>query len=160
MASKSTRKLAEEDVEMDMTPMIDVTFLLLIFFMCTLSFATSEGMLISYLPKDQGVFKPPAKQDPVEPSYIKLIKVGKETKIGLGSDRYAGEAKFEKLFQKLSLIVKSTPNSPVIIDPDIEVPFQDVISTLNVCRRIQNEAYGKKLKVKFAANHEVDEKKK
>ena len=38
-----------------MTPMIDVTFLLLIFFMCTLKFKILEGKLGAYLPKDVGV---------------------------------------------------------------------------------------------------------
>ncbi len=44
-----------EKIEMDMTPMIDVTFLLLIFFMCTLKFKVLEGKLTAYLPKDVGV---------------------------------------------------------------------------------------------------------
>ncbi|MEZ5989636.1 MAG: biopolymer transporter ExbD [Planctomycetota bacterium] len=42
------------DTEMDMTPMIDVTFLLLIFFLC-LEFKTLEGKLAANLPKDVGV---------------------------------------------------------------------------------------------------------
>jgi biopolymer transport protein ExbD len=41
-------------VEIDLTPMIDVVFLLLIFFMCTLSFAVNEGRLVTHLPKDRG----------------------------------------------------------------------------------------------------------
>jgi biopolymer transport protein ExbD len=36
-------------------PMIDVTFQLLIFFMCTIKFKTLEGKLAAYLPKDVGV---------------------------------------------------------------------------------------------------------
>jgi len=35
--------------------MIDVTFLLLIFFMCTLEFKTLDGKLAAYLPKDVGI---------------------------------------------------------------------------------------------------------
>ncbi len=42
--------------DIDMTPMIDVTFLLLIFFMCTLKFKTLEGKLSAFLPKDFGAF--------------------------------------------------------------------------------------------------------
>jgi biopolymer transport protein ExbD len=38
----------------DFTPMIDVTFLLLIFFIVTLKFATIEGAFDSALPKDRG----------------------------------------------------------------------------------------------------------
>lgn len=46
------RSLAQARV--DLTPMIDVTFLLLIFFLCTLSFRVLEGKLESHLPKDVG----------------------------------------------------------------------------------------------------------
>ena len=38
----------------DMTPMIDVTFLLLIFFIVTLKFKILEGRLDAALPKDRG----------------------------------------------------------------------------------------------------------
>lgn len=40
--------------EPDLTPMIDMVFLLLIFFMCTLSFKVLEGRLSTHLPKDLG----------------------------------------------------------------------------------------------------------
>jgi biopolymer transport protein ExbD len=43
-----------EEIKPDMTPMIDVTFLLLIFFIVTLKFKTLEGRLDSNLPKDMG----------------------------------------------------------------------------------------------------------
>ena len=49
------KEIAEEEFEMEMTPMIDVTFLLLIFFLCTIKFKVLEGKLAAYLPKDVGV---------------------------------------------------------------------------------------------------------
>ena len=48
------RKVKFEEVEMDMTPMIDVTFLLLIFFLC-LEFKTLESKLSANLPKNVGI---------------------------------------------------------------------------------------------------------
>lgn len=48
-------EIANEECKMEMTPMIDVTFLLLIFFMCTIKFKTLEGKLAAFLPKDVGV---------------------------------------------------------------------------------------------------------
>ena len=48
-------EIMDEKCELQMTPMIDVTFLLLIFFMCTLKFKVLEGKLGAYLPKDVGV---------------------------------------------------------------------------------------------------------
>ena len=69
---------------MDMTPMIDVTFLLLIFFMCTLKFKTLEGKLAAYLPKDVGV-NPEAIElrDPVEVT-IRVLRPG--TRLTPGPD--------------------------------------------------------------------------
>jgi biopolymer transport protein ExbD len=44
-----------EEVELDLTPMIDVVFLLLIFFIVTMKFKVLEGKLDTELPKDVGV---------------------------------------------------------------------------------------------------------
>ncbi len=50
------RKKAEiEEVTMELTPMIDVVFLLLIFFIVTMKFKVLEGKLETELPKDVGV---------------------------------------------------------------------------------------------------------
>jgi biopolymer transport protein ExbD len=43
-----------EEKEISITAMIDVTFLLLIFFLCTLRFRTLEGKLSAHLPRDSG----------------------------------------------------------------------------------------------------------
>lgn len=45
--------LAQEEYKMDMTPMIDVVFLLIIFFLC-IDFKILEAKLPAYLPKDKG----------------------------------------------------------------------------------------------------------
>ena len=55
MASNSAREAATEEVEMQMTPMIDVTFLLLIFFLCSIKFKLLDGKMQTYLPRDLGV---------------------------------------------------------------------------------------------------------
>jgi len=43
-----------EEPRADLTPMIDVVFLILIFFLCTLRFRDLEGRLDALLPKDLG----------------------------------------------------------------------------------------------------------
>ena len=48
------KKKKFKEVKTDMTPMIDVTFLLLIFFIVTLKFKILEGRLDAALPKDRG----------------------------------------------------------------------------------------------------------
>jgi len=69
------KEIAAEESKLDMTPMIDVTFLLLIFFMCTLKFKTLEGKLAAYLPKDVGVNQSEA--EPIEKVEI-LVQVIEE----------------------------------------------------------------------------------
>jgi|JI102314A1RNA_FD_contig_31_8942419_length_1364_multi_6_in_0_out_0_1 biopolymer transport protein ExbD len=64
---------AQAETKMDMTPMIDVTFQLIIFFMCNIKFKMLEGKLQTYLPKDVGVNTTP--QDKVlEKVDIRIIR--------------------------------------------------------------------------------------
>ncbi|MBN4049883.1 biopolymer transporter ExbD [bacterium AH-315-M10] len=48
------KELMDDEPELDMTSMIDVVFLLLIFFMVTMNFRVKEGKLEQRLPKDIG----------------------------------------------------------------------------------------------------------
>ena len=45
----------EDKVELQLTPMIDCVFLLLIFFLLTMKFRHEEGHLKSWLPRDRGL---------------------------------------------------------------------------------------------------------
>ena len=60
MAKKKNADKVKEEVKLELTPMIDVTFLILIFFMCTLKFKTLESKIDSYLPLDKGLSNAPA----------------------------------------------------------------------------------------------------
>ncbi len=44
-----------EELEIDLTPMIDVVFQLIIFFMCIMKFKTLEKKIEAYLPKEIGI---------------------------------------------------------------------------------------------------------
>ncbi|MHC4662396.1 MAG: ExbD/TolR family protein [Planctomycetota bacterium] len=55
MARKRKKKDGEQEVpSLPLTPMIDCTFLLLIFFMLACRFRSEEGKLQAHLPKDRG----------------------------------------------------------------------------------------------------------
>ncbi len=60
---------AQEEVKPDMTPMIDVVFLMIIFFIC-IDFKVLESKLPAYLPKDKG-----SQNTKVEPQEQLSIKV-------------------------------------------------------------------------------------
>ncbi len=72
------KEIASQESKMEMTPMIDVTFLLLIFFMCTLKFKTLEGKLAAYLPQDVGVNTSDA--EPIEKVEIMMRVIDEGTK--------------------------------------------------------------------------------
>ena len=90
------QELAREKVELELTPMIDVTFLLLIFFLCTLKFKTLEGKLAAYLPKDVGVN--PSQVEPREAIDLRLrvaLPGTKLTQVAPGQWRpYSGSGRF------------------------------------------------------------------
>ena len=72
------KQIAEEESKLEMTPMIDVTFLLLIFFMCTIKFKTLEGKLEAFLPKDVGVNASDAPPKEKIDIVIKTVKPGRK----------------------------------------------------------------------------------
>ena len=65
MRIKQNKRVIEES-ELDMTPMIDIVFQLLIFFLLSAKFISLEGQLSSYLPKDRGLQASFSKIEPDE----------------------------------------------------------------------------------------------
>ncbi|GIW72611.1 MAG: hypothetical protein KatS3mg102_2153 [Planctomycetota bacterium] len=53
--SRGLETVKKVEVKMSMTPLIDIVFLLLIFFMVASKFKTTEGKIQSFLPRDRGL---------------------------------------------------------------------------------------------------------
>ena len=68
----------QEDAKLDMTPMIDVVFLLIIFFLC-IDFRILEAKLPAYLPNDRG--SSPENQEPLEQLRVKIVLDNWGTKV-------------------------------------------------------------------------------
>jgi len=142
--------------KLDMTPMIDVTFLLLIFFMCTLKFKTLEGKLSAFLPKDVGVNTTPA--EPKEKIEIRMDvksagnKVKPQTGASYTLDDETKRSRF--VFDKSRVITysigakkttdlmevqntlrafyKQDPTRPATIDPRQGIITSEVVGLLDV----------------------------
>jgi len=71
----------QEEVKPDMTPMIDVVFLMIIFFIC-IDFKVLESKLAAYLPKDKG-----SQSTVVEPQEQLSVKVYVENEGNKAYDR-------------------------------------------------------------------------
>lgn len=95
--SEQLRKIIEEEVVIEMTPMIDVTFLLLVFFIVTMKFRVLEGKLDARLPKDMGQNAGGA---PVDREKVRIrIKLVKSEPKKL-RDMVIKRASFEEIFGK------------------------------------------------------------
>ena len=89
--------IARKEHKMEMTPMIDVTFLLLIFFLLTLRFKTLEGKLAAYLPKDIGVNTTEAEPREKVEITLRVKQVGDKRDPGDMRMEWSGEGRFEFL---------------------------------------------------------------
>lgn len=167
--SSSTKKFSEQEIRMDMTPMIDVTFLLLIFFLCTLNLKPLEGILLSHLPKDVGPSSSSVTKDPVEPTRIMLRRVEEpsnppgpdEIMIVCDNHNYSGEEKYEDLHAYLSQRASRLDKMDVLIIADYydamtalhDVPHGEIIAVLDICHVINNSKdFKDKLNIKFHLN--------
>ena len=140
----------QDEIKTDMTPMIDVVFQLMIFFMCTIKFKTLEGKLSAYLPKDVGVNTNDS--EPKEKVDI-IIRVRKEgTKMhplndvawsGQGPFRYGDDrvlefqvgpkkyASVQELNARLKDLFQADPERGATIDSLPGTVYEDVVAVLD-----------------------------
>jgi len=136
---------------LNMAAMIDVVFLLLIFFMCTSAAPEIENELPTRLPQSTGER---AKTEEFDPIRIRLSRPA-ETLLLTCDDQpcvdAAGRASFGSLVLKLSQRRAVKPPAvvdvPVIIEGEAGVPFGKMIRALNSCyatdfRRVAFSAKG------------------
>lgn len=144
--------IAQEEHEMEMTPMIDVTFLLLIFFLCTLKFKTLEGKLTAYLPKDVGVNSSDAEPKEKVEITIKVVKEGekRDWRPGKINQPWSGEGRYlyvgrelaysigpikfrdlDALSARLKNIYKSDSERPATIDCRQKTVYGDMVPVLD-----------------------------
>ena len=157
MARKS-RTAELEEVSLDLTPMIDIVFNLLIFFMCATKFRTPEGLIEAFLPKNRGQsagtpqidlndvrikllwYDGAGRPTDAEKGGLVVIKINDQTFNQAGdleANPYPEKSDvWANLFAKLQELKGAYSGSgekglPVIIDARKQVPTKFVISTLN-----------------------------
>ncbi|MBI4712244.1 MAG: biopolymer transporter ExbD [Planctomycetes bacterium] len=146
-------KTEEASMDIPMTPMIDVIFQLMIFFMCSIHFKSLEGKLYSYLPKDKGM-NMTVVTDPIldevrislvynesKPPYLAEIKIGQQS-----------IPDWDALKKQLATIWEGVDKTdvdriiPFKIDPKSpKIPVQSIVKVLDICNEIGVR------KVEFAA---------
>lgn len=125
-------------IELMMTPMIDVIFLLLVFFLTTSSFQMVEQLLPSAVSQvkeplgDSPEPPPEPTQDALEQVIIKLNLQGDTVDALLNGVALADLSQLKSRFQALGQV---RANVPVIIDPAVSVQAKDVVLVYDWARQ-------------------------
>lgn len=121
------RRRPKENLEISMTPMIDVVFLLLIFFMVTTTFDRERALKI-HLPEAEGVEK---NQEAREIN----LTIDADGAYYVNNSRLA-DRQLETLKHALLTAAGNSRNMPFIISADAKTPHQAVMSALDVAAKI------------------------
>jgi biopolymer transport protein ExbD len=124
----------------NMTPMIDVTFLLLIFFIVATNFQRQEGILESKLPEAT----PPSAAPPVPPLTVSLAPTltgtgaGVEVRVNnvipevqVGGQVLRGLPALDHYLRNTMQVQYDPENTTVVIDPNDSTPWEYVLIAYN-----------------------------
>ncbi|MFB3058666.1 MAG: ExbD/TolR family protein [Gammaproteobacteria bacterium] len=115
-----------EEVNINLTPLIDVVFLLLIFFMVSTTFDTTSQLKIKL---------PEASQDEaIKPKQPLYLVINMEGKFFLNS-RELSSQKSEALSLALQRILDGS-DRPIVIQSDAESPVQSLVTAMDVVARL------------------------
>jgi len=128
------------DFGFQIAPMVDVVFVLLLFFMACAGEKTKEGYFDIGLPSPSAD-KPEKFSTPivVDVDALGNIFVNGEQKSTSAKDR-----ELKALEEFLASAAKNSPDDPVIIRPNMEARHERVVDVLNVCRlaRVAKLSFG------------------
>jgi len=111
-------------LEISLTPMIDVVFLLLIFFMVTTTFSKETAIKVQ-LPQAQG-----QQAEKYDPGQVLTLTIDKSGQYFI-NDKAIHDRSLASLTKELTA-VSSNKQTPLIINADANAPVQAAINVLDV----------------------------
>ncbi|NVJ59652.1 MAG: biopolymer transporter ExbD [Gammaproteobacteria bacterium] len=118
---KQVAKRREEDAEIDMTPMLDIVFIMLIFFIVTASFVKEAGVTVS---------NPGAITAKARPNANVFIAVTKNGDVYIDNKNIA----VEKLKVEIQRIKAETPEGSIVIQADKDSKAGVVMKVLDAAK--------------------------
>jgi biopolymer transport protein ExbD len=151
MRTPSIFNRGRREISISMTPMIDVVFLLLIFFLWNVGAQVTEYVLPSRLSAAAGTSERPQLDEPppeadFDAVVIRILWTGDAPAWTVND---APIATLAEVRTHLATIAQIKRDAPVILDPDPQVPLGDVIDVYDAARLEKFE------KVQFAASEGV-----
>ena len=118
----------------NITPLIDVIFLLMVFFIMTINFNKAEGVLENQLPQVGATESAEAPKD-YETVRLKIKMVKEDTQLKI----YLQERVLYH-YSDLLYFLNQLPNDILIIfEPSDNVPYKHVIGVYNICLKSKKE---------------------
>ena len=113
----------EEETDIDITPMLDVVFIMLIFFIVTASFVKESGI---------GLNKPPASNEPPNPDAPKpiVVEINKLNEIRI-ANRVVGVRAVKANITRLKA---ESPESSVVVKVDPKAKTKAIVETIDGIR--------------------------
>ena len=121
MRRRATRR-GNDQADVNMTPMLDIVFILLIFFIVTATFLQEQG--IDMRPP------PPSDTPPEESNPVILIQVDNENRVFVNQDPTSAL----RVLAAVSRIRAEQPNSAVLIEVSDEAEHGTIVSILDEMR--------------------------
>ena len=109
--------------EINITPLLDLAFVLLIIFIITTPLIENSVNLV--IPSSG------ATNAPVNPSEVQTISIDRNATIQLNNEQIDSEA----LVIRLSELKRANPNVAVVIRPDRDLPVQKLVSVMDALQR-------------------------
>ena len=143
----STRKkrkkgVGGEEMQLQMTSMIDVVFLLLIYFVITANFTIDEGTLLATMPGNSAQDRPEDQLDP--PVNIELTTSGDFVtyRIRVDGQEPSNASELAAYMKNRVAIGQMAKDDIVQIKPQGEVRWQHVVNVFNACVSAELENVG------------------
>ncbi len=115
------RRYAEETPEIDMTPLVDMVFILLIFFIVTTSFVRESGVEVE---------RPQAASATAREKVSMLIGVTSSGRVFIEGH----EVDIQNIKGRMESFLAEVPNGSVVITADKSCPTGITLKVLDVCR--------------------------
>jgi len=117
------KKSADQDFEMPLIPMIDMMFVLLLFFLVATTLKKTEKELPMKLPQSGAAIDTEQKDDTL------VIGVDRNGQKYLDTNLVSTDL----LMQRLAAAAAEKPDRSVRIDADVDTPYKSIVELLEMC---------------------------
>jgi biopolymer transport protein ExbD len=141
MAGVSVGEDQENPVAINVTALVDIIFCLCVFFMISFKFKQIEGKFDTWLPKNKGSEGVASGAEIIKEIRIAMFWDPNEERTvrQLGNRKVENDEELQILIKEAheDFIRQNLPDIPVTIDADPRVPWDDVMTVVNLCKRNQ-----------------------